>query len=87
VLGVNRVGTDGNGVAHSGHTALFDFAGKTLLRAPDGEEAVMMADLDPDALKFYRRQLPFLRDWDGFAINSMNFNTSPSGMNNKEVDF
>lgn len=68
VAGVNRVGADGNGIAHSGHSALYDFAGKPLLRAPEGEEAVMMTTLDPDALKLYRRQLPFLKDMDGFEF-------------------
>jgi len=71
VLGVNRVGADGNGIAHSGHSALYDFAGTPLLRVPDGEEAVMMTELDPDALKLYRRQLPFLKDRDGFRLEEI----------------
>ncbi|MEY3983770.1 MAG: hypothetical protein RL160_1329 [Bacteroidota bacterium] len=66
VAGVNRVGDDGNGVAHSGHTALYDYAGTTLCRAQDGEEAILQATLDLDALKLYRRQLPFLKDADDF---------------------
>jgi predicted amidohydrolase len=66
VAGVNRVGLDGNGVAHSGHSALYDYSGITLCRAQDGEETVLTASLDPDALKLYRRQLPFLKDAHAF---------------------
>jgi predicted amidohydrolase len=68
VAGVNRVGVDGNGVVHSGHSALYDYAGTTLCRAQDGEETILQATLDPDALKLYRRQLPFLKDADAFQF-------------------
>ena len=66
VAGVNRVGVDGNGVAHSGHSALYDYAGTNLCRALDGEETILKASLNPEALKLYRRQLPFLKDAHAF---------------------
>ncbi|WP_352260110.1 nitrilase-related carbon-nitrogen hydrolase, partial [Psychrobacter sp. TB55-MNA-CIBAN-0194] len=39
VVGVNRVGEDGNGIAHSGGTAVYDFKGEPLIKANDDQQA------------------------------------------------
>lgn len=64
VAAVNRTGADGNSIPHSGHSAVYDFAGRTLIKATDNAEAVIQAVLNPDDLALFRRQLPFLKDAD-----------------------
>jgi omega-amidase len=61
VVGVNRVGTDGNGIAYCGDSAVFGPEGETLLVAGDGE-GVFPAELDPALVQEARRRLPALRD-------------------------
>ena len=60
VLGVNRTGTDPHH-KHTGRTALFDHSGKPLADAKEAE-AALAAPLDLDALRTYRKRLPFLED-------------------------
>lgn len=67
VAGVNRVGADGNGIAHSGDSALIDPMG-TVLWQPAHQEAVYTHTLIPEELKKVREQLPFLRDADSFML-------------------
>ena len=61
VAGVNRVGSDPNG-RYAGDSRVFDFAGRALRELID-EPAVGAASLDLDALRQYRRKLPFLADF------------------------
>jgi omega-amidase len=61
VAGVNRVGTDGTGLAHSGRSQIIDHRGEVVADA-GGEETIIRANVDPDALREYRRKLPFLAD-------------------------
>ena len=67
VIGVNRVGDDGNGFHHTGHSAVIDPMGHEMedLKYTDG---IIEATLDMDKLKLIRRQLPFLRDRDVFEL-------------------
>jgi len=64
VAGVNRVGNDGNGILHTGHSAFFGPDGSRLCFAGEGKEAVLKAEADAGKLALYRRQLPFLKDAD-----------------------
>ncbi len=66
-LGVNRIGTDGRGVNHSGDSMLLDFAGRILYHAACREE-VFVVVLDYEAQQAFRRQWPFLEDRDKFVI-------------------
>jgi len=61
VAGCNRVGRDGNGLVYSGRSQVIDFRGDVLADA-GGEETVIAANVDPPALRDYRRSLPFLAD-------------------------
>ncbi len=67
VIGVNRIGTDGNGLHHQGDTMVVDYAGKILYHAADREE-VHTLELDRLKLSEYRNALPFLRDRDDFIL-------------------
>jgi omega-amidase len=67
VVGVNRVGNDGNNIYHSGDSMIVDPLGEVLYRGPD-EEDVFTYTLQKDKLDETRARLPFWRDADHFAI-------------------
>ena len=63
VIGVNRVGTDGNGLAYCGDSALIDPGGERLVEIRD-EVLCQTCTLKRKILEDYRKQFPFLRDAD-----------------------
>lgn len=67
VIGVNRVGNDGNAIYHSGDSMIIDPMGEVLYHKKD-EEDVFTISLDKKHLETIREKLPFLRDADGFMI-------------------
>lgn len=67
VVGVNRIGADGKGIAHSGDTLVLDPLGQPIYHAADREE-IHTITLDKNSLEETRQNLPFLKDADGFAI-------------------
>jgi omega-amidase len=68
VAGLNRMGDDGNGIPHSGRSAVYDCMGATLWQGPAGEEATKTVTLPVDELVKCRRAFPFDRDADQFNI-------------------
>lgn len=67
VAGVNRVGTDGHGIVHEGHSMVVDPLGQ-ILAEEVGEEAMVTYRLDKVLLQDIRKRLPFWRDADAFTI-------------------
>lgn len=67
VIGVNRTGKDGNGIAYSGHSMIIDPLGKILIDAGQ-EEAVVTYQLTKEKLEQTRTQFPFLKDADPFRL-------------------
>ncbi len=63
VIGVNRVGNDGNGYYHSGDSSVIDSAGNIIFRNQD-EESVYTASLSYRALQEYRKSFPAWMDAD-----------------------
>ena len=64
LVAVNRVGNDGKGVAHSGHTQALRFDGDYLL-SPHEREGIAHVVLEKGALAQFRLKFPFLGDADG----------------------
>jgi len=60
VVGVNRVG-EGGGLAYAGDSRILDPMGHPLATAA-GQEALLVADLDPATVRHTRQTLPFLQD-------------------------
>ena len=58
---MNRVGTDGNGLAYAGDSAIIDPLGETLVTAGAGRDGAL-ADVDPAVVAKVRADFPFLRD-------------------------
>jgi predicted amidohydrolase len=69
VIGVNRVGDDGNKVYHSGDSMVIDPLGEILYHKKD-EEDIFTITLDKDHLETIRTKLPFLKDADSFTITN-----------------
>jgi len=69
VVGVNRVGLDGNNIAHSGNSMVVGPIGEVLYHCQD-QEAVFHITLNRKELETTRNQFPFFRDADSFTIQS-----------------
>ncbi len=67
VIGVNRVGGDGNGIPHTGESMVVDAMGEVLYHKKN-EEDVYTITLQKEPLETVREKLPFLKDADGFMI-------------------
>ncbi|MES2239454.1 MAG: amidohydrolase [Bacteroidota bacterium] len=67
VVGVNRVGVDGNEHPYSGHSQLLDCLGDYIIK-PQEIEGVFMATLDKAKLIEARQKLGFLNDRDSFQL-------------------
>jgi len=61
VVGVNRVGEDPR-FSYSGDSLIVDPLGEVLADAEPGEEAVLLADVDPSRVAEVRAEFPFLQD-------------------------
>ena len=69
VVGVNRIGVDGNGIQHAGDSMIIGPTGDVLYSCADRKE-LHTTILDPVFLLETRERFPFLRDADGFMILS-----------------
>ncbi|MDB5020064.1 MAG: Nitrilase/cyanide hydratase and apolipoprotein N-acyltransferase [Pedobacter sp.] len=67
VIGVNRVGHDGNETYHSGHSMCIDAYGNTVYYKPEDEDLYTFSITYEDLVK-NRRSFPFLKDADNFTI-------------------
>jgi omega-amidase len=69
VIGVNRVGTDGNDIRYSGNSLVIDPLGEVLYHMAD-EEDIFTITLQKERLDEVRSKFPFLKDGDEFSISS-----------------
>ena len=67
VIGVNRVGKDGNDIDHSGDSMVIDPLGEILYHKSK-EEDIFTIELDKEHLKGIREKFQFWRDADDFQI-------------------
>jgi len=68
VVGVNRVGDDGNNIYHSGDSMIVDPLGAVLYHAPK-EESIFTCTLQQEKLEEVRTRFPFWQDADHFEID------------------
>lgn len=69
VIGVNRVGADGNNINHSGNSMVIDPLGEVLYHKANEEDAFTIT-FDKTHLDQVRAQFPFWRDADTFKIEA-----------------
>jgi omega-amidase len=67
VAGVNRVGTDGNGLEYSGDSVVLDALGQPLAEA-DASEGLTYAAVSAHALRAHREHFPAMLDADRFEL-------------------
>lgn len=65
--GLNRVGTDGNGLGYSGDSTVLDFLGQPLVELGAQEQTVTVA-LDAATLAAHRERFPAWMDADAFTL-------------------
>ena len=68
VIGVNRVGTDGNAIYHSGDSGVYDAKGNKISKTKVHEENIETLLLDKDKLNAFREKFPVGKDADNFRI-------------------
>lgn len=68
VAGLNRVGSDGNGLHYSGDSAVIDFLGHPLSECSD-EEVVVTTTLQAAELIAHRERFPAMLDGDWFTLS------------------
>jgi len=69
VIGVNRVGRDGNGADYCGGSVAIDFLGQPLSDEHDGDDVETVV-LDREALAAFRTSFPVHLDADDFELRS-----------------
>lgn len=67
VVGVNRVGSDGNNIYHSGNSLVIDPLGQVLYHMADDED-IFTITLQKENLDEVREKFPFWKDADQFNI-------------------
>lgn len=68
VAGVNCVGTDNNGLVYVGDSALVDAKGEIVGAAGEGEEEIVVAELNLETLAAFREKFTVLDDQDSFEL-------------------
>ncbi len=69
VVGVNRVGKDGDGFVHNGESMIIDPLGE-ILYSKKNDEDIFTYTLQKERLTEIRNKFPFLNDADSFNINT-----------------
>ena len=72
VVGVNRVGTDDNGIEYNGQSSIISPKGDSIFTIDDGE-AIRTLEINANSLLSYRDKFPAFMDADDFTIESEEF--------------
>lgn len=68
VIGVNRVGSDGEGLNYSGDSMAINAKGETLQFSENSTEEIFYAVLNRNELATFRKKFPVGPDWDNFSL-------------------
>lgn len=68
VIGVNRIGKDGNGVDHSGDSMVIDPRGNIISKTKAGKTGVETIELSKRSLEEFRKLFPVGKDADLFGL-------------------
>ncbi len=69
VIGVNRIGADGAGIAHQGESRVCDYLGEPIVDLAE-QPAVATVTLDAEALRAFRERFPAHLDADRFTLQT-----------------
>jgi predicted amidohydrolase len=79
VIGVNRVGLDGNGVEYNGHSSVISPRGETIF-TNEGAELVHTLELSANSLQAFRDRFPAYLDADEFTVEYEQYEESDFGL-------
>ena len=68
VIGVNRIGKDGNGFDHSGDSMVINPRGEIISKTNANEESIETIELEKTYLEEFRKQFPVGLDADDFKL-------------------
>jgi len=68
VIGVNRVGVDNNNLIYTGHSAVYDAMGATLVESEPSNEGIYSTEINKSHIEAVRKKFSFLNDRDEFKI-------------------
>jgi len=68
-IGVNGLGTDGNGIEYSGDSGVWDYEGTSIMDL-GSEVKIQTIKLSLEKLIAFRRAYPFLKDMDKFSLDN-----------------
>ena len=68
VIGVNRIGEDGEGITYSGDTVIINPKGQIITKANDFKDEIINAEISLDELNKFRTKFPVHLDADDFKI-------------------
>ena len=68
VVGVNRIGIDGNGLEHAGDSNIYDAKGKKLIQQVSNTEFTETLTLSKKNLDDFREKFTVGMDWDRFSM-------------------
>jgi omega-amidase len=68
VAGVNRTGTDGNGINYSGESAIIHPYGDSIITADSDRECTITGEISIPFLSEFRKKFPVMNDADDFSI-------------------
>ena len=71
VVGVNRVGPDGNAINHTGDSMVLDAGGKIIAQAKPFKEEILTAVISKKDIETFREKFRFSLDWDDFTISGI----------------
>ncbi|KZN68677.1 hypothetical protein N473_00375 [Pseudoalteromonas luteoviolacea CPMOR-1] len=69
VLATNRIGQDGQGIAHNGGTVALDYLGQAITQVGDDETGMISVILEKAKLAEFKCQFPAHLDADGFELS------------------
>ncbi len=68
VVGVNRIGNDGNGISYSGDSVVLDFNGEVMSSTKPCQDNVEIVNINYSTLEAFRNSFPVLKDADSFNL-------------------
>lgn len=71
VLGCNRIGQDDNGLQYSGDSMVVNYLGQIQAELQQGQQAVLLAELDLTALALFKQKFPAYLDADAFVLSTL----------------
>ncbi len=70
VVGVNRVGTDGEGLTYTGDSMVISARGEVVAAAVPSQEETIEYTIDKNHLEEFRAKFPVGPDWDSFSVKN-----------------